>query len=85
MSLAHELPSLRTFRAELDLNVTSSLWLSSRFASVFGAHCGGHHEGDAAAGAKNVIVNVSSLAAVQPHESWGTYAAGKAARDMFHR
>jgi len=31
------------------------------------------------------IVNVSSLAAVQPFETWGVYCAGKAARDMFHR
>ena len=32
-----------------------------------------------------VIVNVSSLAAIQPFESWGIYCAGKAARDMFHQ
>ncbi len=30
------------------------------------------------------IVNVSSLAAIKPFETWGIYCAGKAARDMFH-
>lgn len=32
-----------------------------------------------------VIVNVSSLAAIQPFEAWGMYCATKAARDMFFR
>ncbi|KXS15536.1 NAD(P)-binding protein [Gonapodya prolifera JEL478] len=32
-----------------------------------------------------VIVNVSSLAAIQPFETWGVYGAGKAARDLFMR
>lgn len=31
------------------------------------------------------IINVSSLAAVQPFESWSLYCAGKAARDMYFR
>ena len=34
---------------------------------------------------KTIIVNVSSLAAIQPFESWGVYCAGKAARDMFYK
>jgi len=34
---------------------------------------------------KVLIVNVSSLAAIQPFGSWGIYCAGKAAREMFHR
>ncbi|CAM9383375.1 unnamed protein product [Scytosiphon promiscuus] len=33
----------------------------------------------------NLVVNISSLAALQPFESWGGYSSGKAARDMFHR
>jgi sepiapterin reductase len=28
------------------------------------------------------LVNISSLAAIQPFESWGVYCIGKAARDM---
>lgn len=30
-------------------------------------------------------MNVSSLAAIQPFESWAVYCAAKAAREMFHR
>lgn len=32
---------------------------------------------------KTVVINVSSLLAVQPFSNWGLYAAGKAARDRF--
>jgi sepiapterin reductase len=31
------------------------------------------------------IVNVSSLAALQPFDCWSLYCSAKAARDMFHR
>ena len=31
------------------------------------------------------IVNVSSLAAIKPFETWSIYCAGKAARDMYHK
>ena len=31
-----------------------------------------------------LVVNVSSLCAVQAFDSWGIYCAGKAARDMYH-
>jgi NAD(P)-dependent dehydrogenase (short-subunit alcohol dehydrogenase family) len=30
-----------------------------------------------------IIVNISSLAAIQPFSTWGLYCTGKAARDMF--
>lgn len=33
---------------------------------------------------KFLVVNVSSLCAVQAFDSWGIYCAGKAARDMYH-
>ncbi|KAH6562595.1 hypothetical protein BASA62_009047 [Batrachochytrium salamandrivorans] len=32
-----------------------------------------------------ILVNVSSLAAVQPFDTWGVYSSVKAARDMLHR
>ncbi|XP_045169052.2 sepiapterin reductase-like [Mercenaria mercenaria] len=32
---------------------------------------------------QKIVVNVSSLAAIQPFSSWSLYCAGKAARDMF--
>eukprot|EP00903_Cladosiphon_okamuranus_P009416 g8980.t1 len=115
ISFATELPSLATLRSEMDFNITSSSWLSSRFAAVFGATArksddkGGVSSStssepagapvtdisDVAASSlgsgavrdasNNVVVNVSSLAALQPFEAWGAYSAGKAARDMFHR
>ena len=31
------------------------------------------------------IINISSLAAIQPFDTWGVYSSIKAARDMFHR
>lgn len=33
---ANELPSLMDLRSEIDFNVTSSIWLTSRFAKIFG-------------------------------------------------
>lgn len=110
ISFANELPSLATLRSEMDFNITSAFWLSSRFAAVFGAKKsdeeGGVSSASEPAGASkadsslaassngggavrdvsnNVLVNVSSLAALQPFESWCGYSSGKAARDMFHR
>ena len=110
ISFATELPSLAALRSEMDFNITSAFWLSSRFAAVFGARkpdgkggvssagepagaskpdadvAGGSSGGGAARDlSSSVLVNVSSLAALQPFESWGGYSSGKAARDMFHR
>lgn len=123
ISFANELPSLAALRSEMDFNVTSAFWLSSRFTAIFGAKKSDQNggisspgEGGPAAGAldgdgdgtegveaissaaaasvgggttrdvsNNVLVNVSSLAALQPFESWSGYSSGKAARDMFHR
>ena len=65
--------SFQIMKEAFDLNITSSLWLSSQFAS----------ENIVPAESK-VIVNVSSLMAVQPVKSFGMYCAGKAARNMFH-
>lgn len=111
----NELPSLSKLRAEMDFNVTSAFWLSSRFARLFGArqkpqisqaasspseepaptpdtedvqekeHDDVKTGSETSDASKNVVVNISSLAAVQPFESWCGYSAGKAARDMFHR
>ena len=32
-----------------------------------------------------MVINVSSLAAIQPFESWGSYCSGKAARDSLFK
>ncbi|KAG5190283.1 hypothetical protein JKP88DRAFT_271474 [Tribonema minus] len=45
---------------------------------------GSGSEGAAAASMPDVVVNISSLAAVKPFPTWAAYCAGKAARDMFH-
>jgi sepiapterin reductase len=57
------------------VNITSSCFLSSESIRHSKTYPG-----------INVrIVNVSSLCAIQPFQSWGEYCAGKAARDMYHR
>lgn len=66
-----EIEELNVLKQAVDFNVTSFIWLSSRFIKVFK-----NTEGSV------FIVNVSSLAAVKPFQSWGVYCAGKAARDM---
>ncbi|CAN0477807.1 unnamed protein product [Scytosiphon promiscuus] len=79
ISFVDELPSLAKLKSEMDFNVTSALWLSSRFTSL------GAVTGDTTCASSNLVVNISSLAALKPFGSWGGYSAGKAARDMFHR
>jgi sepiapterin reductase len=68
-----ELPSLEDLQMTLDFNVTSALWLSIRFARAISdtSSC--------------VVVNISSLCAIQPFPTMGVYSTGKAARDSFHQ
>ena len=101
-----DVTDMAMLRRTVDLNVTSFLWLTSRFtrlahslhgssaaggaeegvgaASGAGSGAGAGSDGTSAAasGAPSTIVNISSLAAVQPFATWGLYCAGKAARDM---
>jgi sepiapterin reductase len=65
--------SLEDMEASVDLNVTSSLWCAVRFARF-----AKHHRVPA------ILVNISSLAALQPFPTMGIYSAGKAARDSYH-
>lgn len=67
------------FSTAINLNVTSACFLTSEIVKRFvtktlPASC-----------TSLDVVNVSSLAAVQPFETWGIYCAGKAAREMFHK
>lgn len=55
-----------------DLNLTSVFVLTTRFLSHFNS-------------SKNIIVNVSSLAAIQEMQCMSLYCTGKAARDMMHK
>jgi sepiapterin reductase len=67
-------PSFRDMRKTIDINVTSSFWISlriARFAKEARTAC--------------TVVNISSLVALQVFPSLGLYSAGKAARDSFHK
>ena len=73
--------TLTEMSVAFNLNVTSSCFLTSDLMQR--CQPGGVY---AQTGVRKVaIVNVSSLAAVQPFGSWGIYCAGKAAREMYHR
>jgi sepiapterin reductase len=71
---AINLVSLQELRQCIDFNVTSSLWLTTRFAKAFPS-----------TSAKCFFINISSLCALEPFSTMATYCTGKAARDMYHR
>ena len=74
-------PSLVDMRQTIDFNVTSSLWLSVRFARYIQKLQQESNQSPT----KATIVNISSLAAVsQEFSGMGIYSAGKAAREMYH-
>jgi len=70
---------LSALRQSIDLNVTSFIYLTSLFLQSFGAP----PTKTAPLASSAVVINVSSLAAIQPFHTWGVYCGGKAARDMF--
>lgn len=81
--------TLSNLKNSLDFNLTSSCYLSSKFAELYN-----NNKSNGSNGCSNGspdtkftmdICNISSLAAVQPFKTWGVYCAGKAARDMYHR
>jgi len=74
LGLAHTLTSLTGIQRAIDLNITSSIWLSSLFIRTFGPHTQRQCR----------VVNISSICAIQPFPTMSLYCAGKAARDMFH-
>ncbi|XP_063781320.1 sepiapterin reductase [Pseudophryne corroboree] len=59
----------------LSLNVSSALCLTSSLLGTFQRR----------PGLQRVVVNVSSLTALQPFKSWTLYCTGKAARDMMFK
>lgn len=69
-------PSLENMQKTVNLNVTGALWTSVRLARW--ATERNHFTGG------TVIVNISSLAAVEPMATMAMYSAGKAARDSYH-
>ena len=60
------LASLEGLRKSIDLNITSSIWLSSWFLRLFGK-----------ADKKCTIVNISSLCAIEPFPTMGVYCSAK--------
>jgi sepiapterin reductase len=62
---------------QLNTNVTACYFLTSELVSKFKSH--------QIHASSLCIVNISSLAAIQPIASWGVYGVGKAAREMLHR
>lgn len=74
---------LSALRQSTDLNVTSYIYLTSMFLQHFGVASPPTTKTPPLASSA-VIVNVSSLAAIQPFHTWGVYCGGKAARDMFN-
>lgn len=85
-----DLASLGDLRRAVDMNVTSTVWITSAFLKfVRGGGGGGGGSGSgtpalAPPPARAAVVNVSSLAAIQPLAHSGVYCVGKAARDMLH-
>mmetsp|Transcript_33933 Transcript_33933/g.78253 ORF Transcript_33933/g.78253 Transcript_33933/m.78253 type:complete len:270 (+) Transcript_33933:1084-1893(+) len=70
---AADTPSLQSLQRYMDLNVTSSLWLTSRLSKELMEFED-----------RTTIVNISSLCAIEPFPTMAGYCAAKAARDMFH-
>lgn len=67
-------PSFSSLQTAITLNITAACFLTSAFCQWAKSTCD-----------RITVVNVSSLAAVQGFKTWGTYCAGKAARDMYHK
>lgn len=65
--------SISELRTAIDLNVTSAMWLSSKFTKTFASDTTSIR-----------VINISSLCAIEPFATMAVYCAGKAARDMFH-
>lgn len=67
-------------RRAMDVNVSSFVYLTALFLEAFGPQRGRDLPSASPAPSgkarASVIVNVSSLAAVQPFESWAMYCAG---------
>ncbi|OWF47701.1 sepiapterin reductase-like [Mizuhopecten yessoensis] len=71
---ASQLSDVATVQRNFDVNVSGMILLNSGFLRKFSNSSKGR-----------LIVNLSSLVAVQPVSSFSLYCTGKAARDMFFR
>jgi len=64
--------SLKEIQACMDLNVTSKVWLTTRFLELFQESY------------DTTVVNISSMCAVKPTPTMALYCASSAAREIFH-
>jgi sepiapterin reductase len=76
--------NLKELRRAVDLNVTSSIWVSAQFTKKF-LDSPSKARTSTAESPLVRIVNISSLCALEPFPTMSIYSAGKAGRDMFHR
>ncbi|XP_054713532.1 sepiapterin reductase-like [Uloborus diversus] len=65
--------SSKEIKDYFNLNLHSVMFLTSAFLEVFGVT------------KRKLIINISSLAAIQPFKGWNLYCTGKAAREMYFR
>lgn len=81
--------SLQEFSQAIQLNVTSSLWFTTKWVQELLTLSKDVELTDNTPQQAHVtpctIVNISSLCAIEPFPTMSTYCAGKAARDMFHQ
>ncbi|CAK9045074.1 unnamed protein product [Durusdinium trenchii] len=80
LAYSHERPALEASIGALDLNVTGFVVLSQMLLQRFAPQVRRPENA-----LRIVVVNISSLLALQVMPSWSLYATGKAARDMYMR
>jgi sepiapterin reductase len=76
---------IAAMRAALDLDLLSPWVLSTLFLQAVAARCAPLAAAAAGPAAPSVLVNISSLAALQPFACLGAYSVTRAARDMLAR
>ena len=76
-----DMTSLGKLQRAIDLNVTSSSWISLQFVHKLSSSPSQKIRSTCSC---IVVVNISSLCAIEPFSTMSVYCAGKAARDLFH-
>lgn len=76
-----DMTSLGKLQRAIDFNITSSSWISLQFVHKL---LSSPSEKICSACSCIVVVNISSLCAIEPFSTMSVYCAGKAARDLFH-
>ena len=76
-----DMTSLGKLQRAIDLNVKSSSWISLQFVHKLSSS---PSQKICSTCSCIVVVNISSLCAIEPFSTMSVYCAGKAARDLFH-